>query len=267
MGIVQRSQRTSQPPSAPCINRSNPITLGLIGFLWHGPGKSRELVASWWDVLQPGMTRGPKLPGVAAVSDAASTSFIGSGPLGATVWSPTALPISYFAFFDHTRPPASTQVIAGYCSGSSDGYNLLDMFGTGDARAAVNISTTLYTVNGGGGYKWVSGASIRGLTCNSATLTGYDNGKSFGTTSTASGSITYDGTYSRKALLGFGAGLGGIGGYAFWEALWNRVLTPTEVAALSQNPWQLYEPTSRMIWTPASGGAPPASGGLAWIRA
>lgn len=254
MSLVLRKPWYSQPQSGARIDWGNPINRGLLGFLWIGPGGTRELVAAPWTILETGISRGGKPRGVAAVSAGGAADFIGSARLGAPAWKPTALPISYFAFFDHTTP-AGTRALGGYNSGTNDGYVVIDAYATRNRTIRANIASTVYTVDPG--TTWTVGESVRGLTLNATSLIGYDNGRSFGSTATAAGAITYEASFSRKMLLGYGIDGAGIAGHGYWEALWNRVLTPTEIAALSVNPWMMFEPLSRQIWVP-SGGAPPA---------
>jgi hypothetical protein len=257
VAIILPSRFTSQPQYAPQIDRAG-IGAGLIGFLWIGPNGPRELVAAPWNILETGIARQPRNKGIAAVSAGGTNDFIGSARLGAPAWIPTALPITYLAFFDHTTP-GSTSSLAGYTAGLT-GYQLMDGYGTRSRIAKIQINGVNYLRDPG--TTWNVGASVRGLTVNATNLIGYDNGVSFGSTATAAGAITYDATYSRKLLLGFGSDGLGIAGHGYWEALWNRVLTPGEIAQLSANPWMLFKAPQRRIWVPSAGAAPILTGTL-----
>lgn len=245
------------PNEAPRVATGS-LTQGLLGLLWHGNGGPRELVAAPWTILDTGMTRRGRERGLALQSDGTSTNFVGSAALGAPAWKPTSLPITYLAFFNHTSHGSSSRRLAGYTADDTNpGYSIWDIYGDRTMFARVCIGGTNYSAEST--RKWSTQETVRGLVCTSATLTGYDNGRSFASVATTSGSISYNATYSRKMFLGYGSGGSGVAGYGYWEALWDRALSPAEVAQISADPWILFQRRRRMF-VGGGGGASVAVG-------
>ena len=241
----------AQPQGAAGIDASNPHTAGLVGLLWVGPGKARDLVNPKI-AFTPGGVLTPATVGIGRV---ATTAQVGatSGYSGVQAiiapWKIAAKPVTFLAFFDTVGFGGSTSVFAAVTSGGS-GFALWNLYGSntrgcfiysaGGVRADLGYASSAGT--------WAAGPQVRGLTHDGATLIGYDAGRQFGSTADATSAIYQDPSFTEVKML---ANTGGTG---YWMALWNRVLTPAAVLDISQRPWQLVAQPARRVFVPVGVG-------------
>jgi hypothetical protein len=96
------------------------------------------------------------------------------------------------------------------------------------------------------------GPQFIGYTRNPGQAQGYSQVETSSYGGGASNSFTNAGNSIR---IGGAAGKGSYQGAIHLIAAWNRDLSPTEMRSLRENPWQLFQPTSRRLIVSASGGA------------
>lgn len=95
----------------------------------------------------------------------------------------------------------------------------------------------------------------------------YKNGKLVGSTA-ATGSLTYVNAADRGPLLGNYYNYTGTArsfvGDIYVASLWKRALSASEIKSLSDNPWQIFQPLARNVFSdvPATGGSHATSGAL-----
>jgi hypothetical protein len=248
--IFTPSRRIVQPSSELRIDWSNPITQGLVGLLWCGPGGARELFNGFVPVVTNAV-QATASAGTCYQVATAGANGVYSARIGAPNWVTPSAAVSYFCFANPTFVAGSSANFAGYQGNSNKGYNLVDYYATRVARVYAGAT---YADSGTG--NWSTGAQVRGLTYDGAYVRCYDQGIAYGTPTALTGNIGYDTTYGRVKLLG-SADYSGRAGDGYWAAVWTRALSPCEIAQLAQNPWYLFAPLrSRSIFTaPSAGGA------------
>lgn len=219
-------------PKLPLLDRQHLLAVGLKGLVWMGDGRPVDLVTRLY-ATQSGAIEKAQSRGLAqTITTGGSSNGVYYGRLANPAWAITGA-LSFFAFFDHVTP-ASSLLLAGYNSGGAKGYGIEDRFGARTREVFIQVSSNLAASSG----TWVARPSVRGLTWDGATLTGFDDGASFATAS-GSGSVVYDGTFDHLGFLGnpdqFSAA-----GHGYWMAVWNRALSKAEVALLSAYPFILF---------------------------
>lgn len=219
-------------PQLPRVDFGCPLAIGLKGLLWMGNGRPVDLVTLLY-ATQTNAALKAQSRGLAQTVTSAGGNGISYARLANSAWRISGA-LSCFSFFNHTTP-GSSRALAGAGSGGASGYMLSDRFGA--RTREVNIVTSGGSGNVSAG-TWSSVPTVRGLTWDGTTLTGYDDGISFGT-ATSSGTVTYDGTFSRVFFLG-NADQNSAAGHGYWMAVWNRPLSKVETAYLAANPFCLF---------------------------
>lgn len=219
-----------QPPFLPDVNWNDPITKGLIGLIWTGPGGPIDLVSPV--VLSSDAAWLPKSAGIAAVTPAGT---VGAAYTARNVWgrwAPTTPSLTFMTYFKHTKPGGTT-TLAGTLQGAT-GYGLADQFGIGFRLASATVDGVQRSASGG---PWKNVPSVKGLRLTPTSLEGFEDGEVFGSTTFAAGtSIPYDATFGRLFLIG-SPDTSATAGEAYWMALWDRPMTETEIVRLGREPW------------------------------
>lgn len=238
--------RLTQPKGTPRVAR-NALTVGMTGCLWvgGGPGGVRDLISRnpTWPVKNGAQRVTPQGTAHDCAADynnveSQRSSFDSSNSAGEPAgWRPAAPPMTLMAYFAHTTSGGVSAPLAG---SYNTGYTILDYNGSHQLQSDARIGGVSYTV-----YQGTATSSttpmVRGLTCSTSLLTGWDNGKSYGTTAVGAGNFEYDVVNNRIGLLASSDYSGtGYRGYGYWMAIWDRVLTPREIKFLAANPWAIF---------------------------
>lgn len=236
--FVLPRKTAQQPQGVPIINWANPITQGLVGLVWMGAGKYKDIVTGI-DASQTNVTQDNRASGKTAVVSSAGTNGVYYARI--TSGYPTSNPawqlsgsLTCLAYGNHVTP-ASTNVIFGTSGGGGDGYTIGDQFGARTRSLGVFAGGSLVSISSG---TWSNKDAVKGITWNGATLTGYDDGIDFATAS-GSGNITYGATFTRTRYLG-SADHSAPAGNGYWMGLWNRPLSKNEVRSLNEKPFQMF---------------------------
>ena len=234
---VVRTEQTEQPQVNLQINWGNPITRGLIALIDGASGL--ELVTS----TVPTFSNGTRSTGSNGQSVGYTTSQYAT--YGFANRSRLTNQLTMFSLTDYTAGGSPNGFLFGDTQSAGAGYNF-GLYGNG-------VAWNAFVKTGG------SGASATGGT--------------FGQRSRFAHSATYDGANIRQYLDGVAAGVtaktGNVDTGSFslninrWNSgnlhagrfyiggVWNRALSVAEIASLSANPWQLFEPQMRSIPLPS----------------
>lgn len=234
----------SQPPDGTPLSQEDPITKGLIGFLWMGSGQPKDLVSG----LFASVMNAPPVPsasGVARVAPAATGNGVYYDRQANPNWfTPGA--VTFMAYENHGTANATAPFAAA--GHGVSGYHLGDWFGGTRTRRVV-VTTSGGAVAASDVATWSTKETVRGLTWDGATLSGYEGDKVFAT-ATGSGTITYD-AFVRVFWSSNPDGGGAVGGTGYWMAAWNRVLSAAEIKRLNDAPWCMFEPQQILAPVPS----------------
>lgn len=243
MGVWDiRRPWTRQPQIIAPVNQGNPFTAGL-EFLWvpvgTGVDVARRAISSAINspelVVKPG-GRGPNLNGS---NQAVSLGRIFTGSAG-----------TMLLYANFPTGTANSKMFFGQSSDAAGNLGI-GIWGTGYSTVG---GTTTFGTQSAGEHILIGGHDAAGMVA-------YADGVLTDSNATAS-SFTGDAAYA--ASLGSFFYSGGRIFYAnetpYLAAFWNRKLSRSEAEALSDNPWQLFQPLPRRIWAPAAGVAGAISG-------
>lgn len=234
---IVRTEPAAQPQAALSINWGNPITRGLIALVDGASGM--ELIAQ----AAPTFNSGTRAAGSSGQAIGYTTAQYAT--YGFANRSRLTNQLTLFSLTDYTAGGTPNSFLFGDTQSAGAGYN----FGL-----YTNGSTWQAFVKTGG-----SGASAAG--------------GAFAQRSRFVHAATYDGANIRQYLDGVAAGVtaktGNVDTGSFslninrWNStnvhagrfyvggVWNRALSVAEIASLSANPWQLFEPQMRSIPLPS----------------
>lgn len=238
----------SQPPENTPLNKEDPITKGLIGFLWMSGSQPKDLISGQYAKV----TNAPPTPcknGIARVAPSVSGNGVYYDRQANTGWFTTG-PLSFMVFENHTTAN-STSPFAAAGHGTS-GYHIDDQYG-GTRTRRVGITTSSGDTTASDAAAWNSNETIRGLTWDGATLSGYEGDKVFATAAWT-GTVTYD-SFARVFWSSNPDGVANVGGTGYWMAAWDRVLTQAEIERLNDTPWCMFEPHQYLTPSAASYGS------------
>ena len=245
MGLIRISRPWTQQPQGPVgVDQANPLTKG-IKFLYNASSNSDVAGLGLPNLSKTGV-RGPKSGGLAYLGD-------GSSYLS---WN---APVSLFNTSEMT-------VVNVFIINAA--YGSVVGFAQGYRWSTPAIAAKIYSYDGYSYWlyldntyvadiSWPSGsvspATIVGcVTSQSGVANGtklYINGRVGATT----GTYTFPTLTTLTVGLGADLGTGGVipsGTAVLMSAMWNRVLSPSEIASISANPWQLFAPQVTNLWTP-----------------
>ena len=235
---------TSQPQTAVGIDRSNPITRGLVFAL--NAANRRDSISGATAVLS-------------------GTSYQAVGPAGIPHKSPTTQVPGAFTYtvniasaFDCTTIVVFRSVTAQAAAVGVPTLNFNSaepvLFSSTGSQSVFsttgNPSTTITTLSAGRVYVL---AGVKRVNSQEQ----YVNGVKVTTNVTGNRAVGAITTVS----VGRPSGGNNIENAEYYEVLhFNRALSPHEVAVLSANPWQVFAPLERRIWAPAAGGGTTITG-------
>lgn len=256
-----------EQPDAPELNWDDPITQGLLGFVWMGGrGTPRELVpsaAGTYTLLQTGTQHLARRGGSASVYDGTASHGVYTARNAYGAWKPSDAPITFLMYGDHTTP-AGTRVVCGTPS-SSLGYGILDLFGSRDRHVEATVGGSRRTAVAG---VWSSGLAVRGLSATTTALKGWEAGVTWATTSySTTSALAYDNSFGR--LYAFGnPDASSVAGYGYWMALWSRELSAAEHRRIAVDPLCMLVPrTVHVASAAAAGGSVGAADGTSTASA
>jgi len=229
-----RITRTSKPPMGTPIDWSNPLTQGLVG-AWafnEGGGTSAYNLVSGKTNLLNG----------AVVYKNSEVSFPGAAT--DNIILDTTAKVVNFTFITE-------------CTRSTDTLT----YGPQMVQEAFTIGTGMFEFNMGNGYGAAEDIDKPRIAVISGggSVTGFLNGKQMATCNpfplaavngnydTYAGVVTGATPSDQVFRIGTANATYALKGSIKWFLLYNRALSPSEIASLSANPWQIYEPEIKWI--------------------
>ena len=235
--MILRPVRTSQPQGPARIDWSNPITRGLVAATIGGNVVQGNAVSH----------QSPRLFREGTAFDCTGSEFIDFG----SVFNNTN-PASLVALFN---PDAIAPAIGQEADILSCGDRLtLRINSTGGVAGQI----LFYLFDGNNWYGVHSGVQVvPGNTCFAAGVhSGNKNAvflKQAGVFSTASASSPQRAATTQPLRVGLSAETArSLNGGVLFTAAFNRALSDAEIKSLSDNPWQIFAPDSKALWTPAA---------------
>jgi hypothetical protein len=246
-----------QPQQAFPLDSSNPLTRGLVGF-WLPSGNGFRSA----------------LPNVPAATVAAAGA-VNAGPKGRRLGASSLAMAATLPNDSRIKPTAAITVLmdgmmtnaAGYtynfgCENSNDGWGLYCAGGNTAMQAYLRVGAAwagaALNVNGGQ-------SAQAGFTFDGATFWSVANGAR-NNSQAISGTITNStSAIALNAKNGAGASPGNSNAYYF--AIWDRALSPAELASFYANPWQIFKAPARRLWRSAAASVGPVTGTAASAEA
>lgn len=247
---LYRPTRRRQPLH-PRINWDDPINEGLIGFIWGGMGGPRDLVSQPYAWLTTEIAVTACAAGMASQKRTFGYGgyYTARNDLGQ--WKLSDVPLTLAVFADYVTPGVTLNL--GGVMGGTGGYWVGPKYsGLRYSSASIRVGGVSRVIEAANA---PTGPNVYAMSASSDRLSGYDNGKRYNEVTFSGGSaINYDATFPRLQFGGSGDSNGPLGDY-YWQALWNRILTPEEHLRLAQFPYcQLEEQ-----WFPIPMTAAPAA--------
>lgn len=256
--VPVRITRTSKPPVGTPIDWGNPLTQGLVGAWAFNEGGGRSAFNAVNGLVGTlGTTE--QLTNRGLTNDA--TVNTGGAFSPSPSWMVNNCPYSFITEVSMIAT-GSFNVIGGFVAGSA-GFVLW-----GNSAGAITLKHSGLTTD-----RLATSNSIPQITNNTpvkiaAIFDGanrliYTDGK---LKSSASTTGTYVAPTTAFGLGGTNGGnLNGMNGCMNYSYLYSRALSPTEIASLSANPWQIYQP--EITWVTVGGGVESFTGTYAAIQA
>lgn len=226
---------TQQPQVPVQIDWSNPITRGLVDVI--NAADLRSVINK-----VPAVTTGAVDPGIASNGRVRRTPATGNNKDAYTgTWSMINVPLTLIAMYRITNAAYSSR-IAGNLASSTYGYGIAPNttnFCAIIARSGVNTILTGATVN--------TALKVDAITVDATNASFYENGK------LTAGPTAHGGMATPTGDFTFGAENGASNTDAadyYLSALFNRVLSNSEIRSISNNPWQIFQPIERHIFLP-----------------
>ena len=233
-----RTPWTSQPQTAVGIDRSNPITRGLVFAL--NAANRRDSISGATAVLSG---TSYQAVGPAGIPHKSPTTQV-PGAFTYTVNIASAFDCTTIAVFRSVTAQAATTAVPTLNFNSAEPVLFSSTGSQSVFSTTGNASTTITTLSAGRVYvlagvkrgnsqeQYVNGVKV---------TTGVTGNRAVGAITTVS--------------VGRPSGGNNLENAEYYEVLhFNRALSPHEVAVLSANPWQVFAPLERRIWAPAAGG-------------
>lgn len=247
--IALRQARNRQPQIRTELDWGNPINRGLVEAYNWGAGKV-DLVASRVATTDYALINAADQAGRAAKFSAEKHVITGQTWAGATEWTfltlalPDTSKTAAISFANGVGAAGQSYLLFNTTSGfgASAGYV---GFGSGSAAGSAVVTAVASAIR-------PYPAVYVGTQSDQRRV--FRDGVLLGTGS--SGAVTIAGTGHVTCLNGI-QGYSGYNSSAskyFLTMIWNRALSPEEIAAIGANPWQLFRPQERSIWVPSAGG-------------
>lgn len=240
--MLFRNTWTSQPQQPVGIDLANPLTQGLL--YCENPAFSNLL-----RVGAPSKVAGPRGAGVKVLS---TTDYLylnkSSGLTSAAevtvlvLGNPVSIGNTNAIFSNGNSANATPFFFIGSTASGNPGFRIRD---------TANVDQTVGT----GTWDVTKPSMYIGVHSNAKSRfeLWIDGSLRDSVTPTSKGAISLDRT-AYGNLLRATAGQGAAESNVYLAAVWSRALSEAEIKALTLNPWQLFAPTSRKIWVPASAG-------------
>lgn len=239
-----RTPWTSQPRTAVGIDRSNPITRGLVFAL--NAANRRDSISGATAVLSGTSYQAVGLAGIPHKSPTTQVP----GAFTYTVNIASAFDCTTIVVFRSVTAQAASVGVPTLNFNSAEPVLFSSTGSQSVFSTTNNASTTITTLSAGRVY--VLAGVKRG---NSQEQ--YVNGVKVTTNVTGNRAVGAITTVS----VGRPSGGNNLENAEYYEVLhFNRALSPHEVAVLSANPWQVFAPLERRIWAPAAGGGTTITG-------
>lgn len=242
--IARTRPWAKQPQIAVGINKTNPITNGLV--LAVLPHSDVNIVTGQRSLNTPtGLTRSGLATGISTQFPGASGGYL-SYTLQVGGGDMTGFCIV------NTASTASQTFLGAFPSGGGSLGNYLDC----ESGHFTSVSTS--------GANWTLAASSLSQTTNADVRVGarffsgagrdiWENGILTGTDSTVRTVTGLD-----RIIIGayYASGFDQVqmAGAVYLSLWWNRALSPEEMRSISDNPWQVFAPLRRFLWIPSAGG-------------
>jgi len=229
--VERRVTRTSQPQELVGIDWSNPLTAGLQGAVGVYNGTSTPVV-----------TGSPEL---VATREGLAYRWLDGDNNSARVPTPAFTGSNYTlltAFTPRAAANTNFRKVGGWVAGSGGAF-----FNYDHGNPAYREAIELWAGGVTGVLKYPASAvgslTVWAATVSGTSLTGYANG-------VLAGSSTATGTPNGWSAVSNGQAGGDptspVDGIL--TLTWNRTLSDAEVKSLSENPWQIFEPTVEYVW-------------------
>ncbi len=257
-----------EQPDAPELNWDDPITQGLLGFVWMGGrGTPTELVPAarnTYTILHAGIQHLARKGGAASVWDGTATNGVYTARNAYGTWKPSDAPITFLIYGDHTTP-ASSRPLCG-TPVNSKGWGLQDLYGARSRYISAHVGGTLRTASAG---TWATGPTVRGLSATTTELKGWDEGALWATTAySTTSTLGYDASFGRLFTGGNPDSGAAAAGYGYWMALWSRELSAAEHRRIAVDPLCMLVPrTVHVASAAAAGGSVGAADGTSTASA
>ena len=229
---------TSQPQTAVGIDRSNPITRGLVFAL--NAANRRDSISGATAVLSGTSYQAVGLAGIPHKSPTTQVP----GAFTYTVNIASAFDCTTIVVFRSVTAQAAAVGVPTLNFNSAEPVLFSSTGSQSVFSTTNNASTTITTLSAGRVYVL---AGVKRVNSQEQ----YVNGVKVTTNVTGNRAVGAITTVS----VGRPSGGNNIENAEYYEVLhFNRALSPHEVAVLSANPWQVFAPLERRIWAPAAGG-------------
>jgi hypothetical protein len=258
--VKVRVPRTCQPQGLAGIDRNNPLCAGLVAVaipgLILGDGKhdiAGNLSGTSMKLSQG--TQGIGVNGLTSSTDSYRLNAIANAT--DTVWEKPVTACTFASvlvrngnqangnapIFSNCSPSASPYTAWGIFDWAGAGTNIVAEIAVGGINKHIDTNVSIEN-----NVRHVLAGRYDGTQLNV-----FKDGKNIAGMA-ASGSITYPSAPDRGPALGnfynYTGAARSFNGFIYLGALWDRSLSDIELADVSANPWQIFEPEERLIWIP-----------------
>lgn len=250
MSIIKLPHWTRQPQFRAEVNRSNSLTDQIAALVL--PNEGVDVVTGNFFNGTRGVV--PSLGGIG--TDAAASGYFeapapDSSSSTAAVQYDVSGAITVLAVcLQHVATNAAWTF--GRFNGSGSPHYAVGLFGGTFAGAVARLGNYEFTPSAADSTQ-VGRVHVVAITGDGSTANVYYDGRNVASSAYTPPTYVYDAA-NHRALIAGSTGLGaGSNTTCYLGAVWRRVLSSSEIAKISANPWQLFAP--RRIWVPVSAGS------------